>query len=104
LAEEAHDAAQTPYDTDPLVDDEGLLCVTVSETLRKMGVDPPRAFPKELDPDVNGVAGGTDDDADDEVEDDAESDYSRLLDENPYTALIRDIFESLNNVWAFYAA
>src|SRR5437899_6233328 len=64
LAEEAHDAAETSYDTYPLIDDEGLLCVTVSDTLRKMGVDPPRTFPKELDPYVNGV--GADDDADDE--------------------------------------
>jgi hypothetical protein len=98
LAEEAHDAAETSYDTYPLIDDEGLLCVTVSDTLRKMGVDPARAFPKELDPYINGVG------ADDEAEDDQKSDYWRLLGENPYTALIRDIFESLNNVWAFYAA
>ena len=104
LAQGAHDAAQTPYDTYPLVDDEGLLCVTVSDTLRKMGVDPPRAFPKKLEPYVNGVDVGADEDADDEAEDDEESDYWRLLGENPYTALIRDIFESLNNVWAFYAA
>jgi transcriptional regulator with XRE-family HTH domain len=102
LAEEARDAAETPYDTDPLTDDDGLLSVTVCETLGRMGVDPPRAFPKDLDPFVTGADVDADDDPE-EAEDD-ESDYWRLLSKNPYTALIRGIFESLNNVWAFYAA
>lgn len=99
LAEAARDSAETGYDTDPLQDDLGLLCVQVSDTLRNMGVEPPKAFPPELDPYFNGVDGSGDDD-----DLDAPDALWELLETNPYSAVIRAIFKSLNDVWGFYVA
>ncbi len=108
LADDAEFAAESNYEIYGLNDDLGLLCVRITETLSDMGVDPPGAFPKELDPYFSGSDGGPnaklgaedDDDADDE---EVQAFYE-LLEKNPYTALIRKIFASLTSVWAFYAA
>jgi transcriptional regulator with XRE-family HTH domain len=99
LAEEAREGAETGYDTYPLLDElaPGLLCVQVSDALRGMAVELPKTFPPELDR----YFGGGDDDTS-EVPDNPE--LWELLGTNPYSAIIRDIFESLNNVWGFYAA
>jgi transcriptional regulator with XRE-family HTH domain len=103
LAEEAHDSAETGYDTVPLQDDIELLCASVSDTLNDMGVEPPKAFPHDLDFDFNSVGGTADDEADDNDFDDSDQNWA-LLEKNPYSAVIRAIFESLNDVWGFYAA
>jgi hypothetical protein len=103
LAEEARDSAESGYDTEPFQDDLGLLCVRVSGTLRDMGVEPPKAFPPELDRYFNGVDGSGDDEADDDDPDTSDLLYE-LLETNSYSAVIRAIFASLNNVWGFYVA
>jgi len=103
LADEAQDSAETGYDTEPFQDDLGLLCVRVSGTLSDMGVEPPKAFPPELDPYFNGVDGSGNDEADDD-DPDASDQLYELLETNSYSAVIRTIFESLNDVWGFYVA
>ncbi|WP_353071538.1 helix-turn-helix domain-containing protein [Tunturiibacter gelidoferens] len=103
LAEEAQDSAETGYNTEPLQDDLGLLCVQVSDTLSNMGVEPPEVFPPELDRYFNGVDGSGDDEADDD-DPEAPDPLWELLETNPYSAAIHDIFESLNDVWGFYVA
>lgn len=103
LAEEAQDSTETGYDTEPLQDDLELLCVRVSDTLSGMGVEPPKAFPPELDPYLNGVDDSGDDEADDD-DPDASDQLYELLETNSYSAVIRAIFESLNDVWGFYVA
>jgi hypothetical protein len=55
----------TGYDTELFQDDLGLLCVRVSGTLSEMGVEPPKAFPPELDPYFNSDDGSGNDEADD---------------------------------------
>lgn len=99
LAEDALDAAETGYEAYPLLDElaPGLLCLQVTNALKRMGVELPGAFPPELE---SYVADPTPDpDAGDPPDESADP-----LGANPYSAVIRDIFESLNNVWAFYAA
>jgi transcriptional regulator with XRE-family HTH domain len=81
LAENAREEAETPYDTDPLQDDDGLLAWHTFDILSAMGVAIPKSFPKELE----------------------SHDYDEI-DKNPYSALISAIFHSLNDVWAFFCA
>lgn len=103
LAEMARDSAETGYDTEPLQDDLGLLCVQISDTLSAMGVVPPKTFPPELDQYFNSV----DADEDDETGEDgpgASEQFYELLEANSYSAVILAIFESLNDVWGFYVA
>jgi len=106
LADDAEFAAESNYEIYGLNDDLGLLCLRVTKTLSDMEVEPPRAFPKELDAYFSGsdtkpnkLGAQDDDDASDE---DVDA-LHKLLDKNPYTALIREIFASLTGVWAFYA-
>ncbi|MBT9333385.1 hypothetical protein [Paracidobacterium acidisoli] len=109
LAENARESAETGYDTEPLADDMGLLSLFVSSTLVDMGIEPPKVFPSELDPYLN-----SDDEDDKEVEavgEDAEEIVFEtddalwdLLNTNPYSKVISDIFDSLNDVYGFYAA
>jgi len=88
LAEAADENAETGYDTDPLRDELGLLCWQTFDTLKAMGMDLPTTFPDELDIDY-----------------DEGSDYLwDLIDGNPYSSLIYNIFKSLTNVYGFYAA
>ena len=86
--------AETGYDTYPLRDDGGLLCWHTFHTLRAMGVELPKRFPEELDIDYDRAA------------DEADSDrfWDLLLCRNPYSALIFELYEALNNVYGFYAA
>lgn len=104
LAEEARESAETGYDTEPLQDDLGLLCIWVSDTLGAMGVEPPKAFPPELEPYLRGIDGSGDDDADKDAPDFSGDELYELLDTNSYSGVIRAIFESLNDVWGFYVA
>lgn len=87
LAENARENAETGYDTYPLHDEMGLLCWHTFDTMKNMGVSLPAKFPKELDIDY-----------------DNEPDGWQVLDENPHSALISRIYNSLNDVWGFYAA
>lgn len=95
LADIAQDQAETGYNTYPLLDEEGTLCWNIFHTLKEMGVDLPPRFPEELDFDYEEVCGRSDSDA---------MRVGDLLAQNPYSALIQDIFLSLNNVYGFYAA
>lgn len=100
LAEDALDRAETGYETYPLLDEyPGLLGVQVTDTLRDMGVELSKTFPPELAPYFK----GGDDEGDDNTRD-VPDELWELLGTNPYSAIIRDIFDSLNNVWGFYAA
>jgi len=88
LAEGAADNAETGYDTEPLSDEEELLCWQTFHTLKSMGVDLPKTFPTELDFDY---------------EEDPD-DLWDLIHENPYSSLIYKLYESLTNVYGFYVA
>lgn len=85
LAKLAQDNAETGYNTYPLEDEMGLLCLETFRVLREMGVTLPKEFPKELDFDYE------------------ETDSDKLFD-NRYSALIYAIYKSLNDVYGFYAA
>ena len=95
LAGIAQEQAETGYDTYPLLDEEGNLCWNTFRTLREMGVDLPPQFPEELNFDYQALCDRSDSD---------EMRVSDLIAQNPYSALIQDIFLSLNNVYGFYAA
>jgi len=95
LAEMANDNAETGYDTYPLNDEIGLLCWNTFSVLSEMGVDLPKKFPDELDMDYDSVFSD---------DDDHEDEFSILFEENPYSALIYEVYKSLNDVYGFYAA
>lgn len=95
LADIADFQAETGYNTYPLQDEEGNLCWSTFHTLKEMGVALPPQFPEELNFDYEEVCDRSDSDA---------TRVSDLLEQNPYSALILDIFLSLNNVYGFYAA
>lgn len=92
LADWAEEEAETGYDTYPLRDEEETLCWSTFHTLREMGVELPPKFPDELDIDYESSS-----------DDDAQRIWD-LLRENPYSGLIYEIYQSLNNVYGFYAA
>ncbi|MGM0559809.1 MAG: helix-turn-helix domain-containing protein [Pseudomonadota bacterium] len=92
LAKWALDSAETGYETEPLSDDNELLCWQTFSVLRDMGIKLPSKFPEELN--INCDA---DPDEADEV-------YSSLIEGNPHASLIDKIFHSLNDVYGFYAA
>jgi transcriptional regulator with XRE-family HTH domain len=89
LAEVAEENAETGYDTYPLRDEVGTLCWETFHVLREIGVIIPKEFPKDLDIDY---------------EDPDIDDIGELIEGNPYSALIYKIYESLNDVYGFYAA
>ncbi len=95
LADIADFQAETGYNTYPLQDEEGNLCWSTFHTLKEMGVALPPQFPEELNFDYEEVCDRSDSDA---------TRVSDLLEQNPYSALILDIFLSLNNVYGFYTA
>lgn len=95
LADIADFQAETGYKTYPLQDEEGNLCWSTFHTLKEMGVALPPQFPEELNFDYEEVCDRSDSDA---------TRVSDLLEQNPYSALILDIFLSLNNVYGFYTA
>jgi len=88
LAETVRYEAETGYDTYPLNDEMGNLCWHTFYVLREMGVILPKKFPDNLDIDYDS---------------DTEDPWD-LVDENPYSALIYNIYKSLNDVYGFYAA
>lgn len=91
LADHAKDLAETGYDAYMLHDaKENFLCHSTFRVLRTMGVVLPKTFPKELDVDYD--------------DEETEQDVFGLIRENPYSGLILSIYESLNDVYGFYAA
>jgi len=94
LADIALAGAETGYDTYPLIDEEeniNHLCWHTLYVLKKLGVEIPKQFPDELD-----IDGDYGDVTFDEIWD--------LIETNPYSALIFNIYTSLNDVYGFYAA
>jgi len=89
LADTAADSAETGYDTYPLSDDMGLLSWQTLEVLIQIGVNLPHKVPTELDIDYESVD---------------EDQFLLLVEMNPYSKLIYDLFLSLNDVWGFYNA
>lgn len=89
LAEVAEQNAETGYNTDLLKDEVGTLCWQTFHVLSEMGVIIPKKFPQDLDFDYENI------DVDTEAE---------WFDGNPYSSLIYKIYESLNDVYGFYAA
>ncbi len=106
LARAAFESAETGYDTSPLEDDSGVLCRKVAHIFSEMGIVIPGEFPRDLDLDYEGYGG------DCSVEIDGEEfpdEYSAsvimdAIDDNVYSSFIIRMFESLNGVYAFYAA
>ncbi|WP_142849295.1 helix-turn-helix transcriptional regulator [Telmatospirillum sp. J64-1] len=96
LADAAQEEAETGYVTEPLTDDMGLLPWHTFHVLRKMGVELPKEFPKE----VEGAIGLNEED---DSASDLDSRWEAMM-ENPYTSLIYKIYKSLNDVYGFYAA
>src|SRR5262245_47723285 len=93
LAATASRNAETGYDTYPLADEDGMLCWSTFNTLRAMGVDLPKPFPRELEVDYERAYG-----------DRGTGVRDLLLERNPYSALIYKLYLSLNDVYGFYAA
>ncbi|PRB80859.1 helix-turn-helix domain-containing protein [Pseudomonas sp. MYb185] len=89
LAELAQDNDETGYRTYPLDDELGTLCWHTVQVFMDMGVSIPKEFPKELDVDY---------------EDLDSEDIGSLIDENPYSSLIYKVYNSLTDVYGFYAA
>ncbi|ROL78202.1 transcriptional regulator [Pseudomonas protegens] len=89
LATMAQEVAETGYITSPLSDEGNTLCWHTFYVLKEMGVTIPEVFPKDLEVNYNDV--------------DDDNLFESIL-ENPYAALIYEIYKSLNNVYGFYAA
>lgn len=89
LAELALNFAETGYDTPPLHEDMELLCWHTFHTLKEMGVEIPQKFPQELlISDSN----------------DSDEDWELDIEGSPYASLIYAIYQSLTDVYGFYAA
>jgi transcriptional regulator with XRE-family HTH domain len=86
LAEMAEERAETGYNAYPLKDEMGLLSWSTIHTLNDMGVEPPKKFPEEL------------------VGSESEDSEWDTINENPYSALIYKIYNSLTDVYGFYSA
>lgn len=92
LAERAHDNAETGYVTYPLLDEEGSLCEETIDTLNRLGLQSPLAFPIELDMDYDNID---------------EDEYEHLwatIDNNAHSSTIYMIYHALNDVYGFYIA
>jgi len=92
LADHAHEAAETGYVTIPFTEEQDSLCWRTVSVLNDLGVPKPKAFPQELDIDY------------DKADDDSLEELWVRIEENSYSALIYDIYKSLNDVYGFYAA
>lgn len=85
LAAMADESGETGYETYPLKDEMDLLSWSTIRVLSEMGVVPPTSFPKEL------------------IDEEGDVDWE-LVDENPYTVLVYEIYKSLTDVYGFYIA
>lgn len=88
LAEMAEFNAETGYETYPLLDELEILSHNIFSIMNSIGVSIPRTFPADLEFDYE----------------EADDDKIEQIYDNPYVNIIYDIFISLNNVYAFYAA
>jgi transcriptional regulator with XRE-family HTH domain len=98
LAEAADDYAETGYDTEDLTDPLGLLGYNTILVLTEMGVARPTQFPPELAPFFSGRGKVTITSIPDTVP------IHDLLRDNPYTSVIRRIFDALTDVSGFCSA
>ncbi len=98
LADRAKESEETGYDTYPLDDEIGLLSWSTLSLLMELGVSIPNNIPSELYFDYDSIY--------DKEKSDEESEEILLtiLEGNPYSKLIYNIFLSLNDVWGFYNA
>ena len=94
LADDALEAAETGYKTEPLIDDYELLAWETFHVLREMGVVIPSAFPTDLDGDYESIWK-------DEARFEA---LYEALEDYPLTSTIRRLYRALNDVYGFYAA
>jgi len=90
LAEMAHSNDETGYNTDPLMDDSGLLCWSTFDVLREMGVKIPNEFPAELDINRDG--------------EDESDDFWDEVHSNQYSSVIYNVFKAFTDVYGFYVA
>ncbi|AGB84184.1 hypothetical protein D781_3994 [Serratia sp. FGI94] len=88
LAEIAEGNAETGYVTEPLTDPYGTLCSKTFNALNEMGIVLPAKFPQELDVDY----------------DDPDGFDWELLEGNQHFYIIYQMYNSLNDVYGFYAA
>ncbi len=99
LADWAQENAETGYRTLPLIDELGILCWQTFDTLDKMGVTIPNAFPEELIHAMKVVS----DDSDSDAYEEFEAAWA-VIEKNPYSSLIYEMFKCLNDVFGFYTA
>ena len=92
LAQLAVESAETGYDTVPLIDDLGLLTVSVFECFNSLGIRIPEKLPPEIDFDF------------DDYSPESEEEYEAVLRENAYSSTIYAAFLGLNDLYGFYAA
>ncbi|MBN3175795.1 helix-turn-helix transcriptional regulator [Pectobacterium brasiliense] len=91
LADIANDNSETGYCTEPLNDDMDVLCWNTFHVLREMGVMIPKVFPQELDVDYQN-------------EDVDSNELWNLIENSLHASTIYKIYNSLNDVYGFYAA
>jgi len=89
LAEMADDNSETGYVTAPLIDEMYILCWQTLSVLIEVGVDLPHKVPSELDFDYDSMD---------------EEKLLLLIDKNPYSKLIYDLFLAFTDVYGFYNA
>lgn len=91
LAEMARFSDETGYDAELLMDESGLLCWNIFDTLRDMGVNIPHEFPIELD--THQQSGDDEDDS-----------FWEAVHRNQYSSAIYNIFKAFTDVYGFYVA
>lgn len=89
LADTADDSSETGFITPPLTDEPDILCWKTLRVLMEIGVDLPHNVPSELSFDY---------DSSDEDQ------FHLLVDGNPYSRIIYDIFKAFTDVYGFYNA
>ena len=105
LAEIAEEETETGYETDPLIDELDLLVSDTFNILRMMGVDLPPKFPDELEKILTYYfADDLGDDLGDDPGDEISDEFLHVIDANPYSSLIFNIFKSFTDVYGFYLA
>lgn len=92
LAETARENCETGYITYPLVDELDFLDFCVMSTLKNIGVQLPKEFPKDLDFNYESDY------------EEFEPDFEHLYYGNPHSGLIYQSFLALNDLYGFYAA
>lgn len=89
IADSALFSSETGYDTAPLQDEKELMCWHTFHTFREMGISLPTSFPPELEKFVANIGNDEDDDE---------------IPSNPYSNIIREIFDSYIDIHGFFLA